>query len=331
MSSSGCQLKRFKLVFPSKNSSRARNTMHNSINTISNNQIKHPSKTRGRVLEDSDSVRIKTEKELDSFSKAREIRVKEKREKIPKERNEKVMEAVVVDSSSPIGSRAPVKPSSKKRLQAERVKNMLRRKAEGRLNGKKFPKSVLKESLPKDEEYALALSMAAAYGRKLAEYKDSPYSKYLKDGKLYSDSRNYRSFVNASIIGRLVEMDPADYIESQFYWFHKWFRRPPKPYELCGMSSKHPAPERATKWKKLVEQGKITERGRAVSSSMEVHIPAHTYVKHGRRLLQDLMQVRKMTEEEVLLLFGDPSLGYFPVQYLKTNRTWKRLKSEGRV
>ena len=181
------------------------------------------------------------------------------------------------------------------------------------------------------KEFFLAEGMAIAYERKLREYSGNSHVRYLKEGRLEKNSTNYQAFVRSSKLCQEVGCTQKEFVEAQFYWFHEWFRRGARPYELCAMNNNFNSIKRAKTYLEIKRKKGLTARNEVVRNGMTVKVPVSTYVRYGEKLMEDLIRLHKISEEEILRKFGRPDLGYFDLRYLETNPTWIQLHRDGEI
>jgi hypothetical protein len=117
------------------------------------------------------------------------------------------------------------------------------------------------------------------------------------------------------------------FIQAQFYFFDKWFNRPPKTFELCSTQSKFPAEIRVREYLKLQQVQKLPVMVQCVARTIKVDLDKIDKINQSR--LEELCRVWKLSEEEVLRRFARPGVGYFDLQWLKHQPTYLRLRAQG--
>ena len=176
--------------------------------------------------------------------------------------------------------------------------------------------------LPKIKE------MAYAYEAVLGEYVHNHRLRFIK-GSISPEHRSFAQFKRAVLIADQIGVSYETYVRAQFYWFDKWFNRAPHPYELSGLKSKFPAPERVRKYLQLVNEGQT--KGIVTCIGKRVQIDAKELDKANDQRLDQLMLAWGLDEEGVLLRFARSGVGYFDHEWLKKNPTWQRLRQEKKL
>ncbi len=167
--------------------------------------------------------------------------------------------------------------------------------------------------------------MAYAYEEHLGHYRHKPTLKYIK-GKITPEHKNFDTWKRAALIADQVGVSYAVYIEAQFYWFDQWFNRPPKPWELSGLKSKFPAPERVRAFLKLSNPVKV----QSVSQRSARIEPKHLD-KINLARLAEVCRVWGLSEEEAMMRFARPGAGYFDIPWLRKHPVYKRLKKQKKL
>jgi len=170
--------------------------------------------------------------------------------------------------------------------------------------------------------------MAYTYETALGEYLHRPTLRFVK-GAISTEYKSFEQFKRAALIADQLGCGYEVYVKAQFYWFDQWFKRAPKPYELSGLKTKFPAPERVREYMKLLNAGQVREVIRHISK--RVKIDEKELMKANDQKLQQLMSAWHSSEEQILLKFARPGVAYFDHAWLKKNRTWLRLRKEGRL
>jgi len=183
------------------------------------------------------------------------------------------------------------------------------------------------------QEWFDGFQMAQAYESKLREYlKKSPHWKYFK-GAIDADHRSFAGYVKAANLANKVGVTAELYMEAQFFYFDQWFTRAPKSWELSGMNGKFPSDKRVAEFIQLkgLAQGampkfktvtpiaggapkKVSKRGRYLAEEAQ---------------LQLYMKKQKASEAEVLERCGDPNMGMFCIEFLRSRPVWCKLVEEG--
>jgi len=184
---------------------------------------------------------------------------------------------------------------------------------------------------PISERQLKAIEMGFAFEEALGRYRHRPALSYFKLGEEGFKNRTITFLFKAALLADEAGASYKDWVEAQFYWFHKWFKRPPKVQELSGQSGKHPAPKRYTDYIKL--------RGRSKASFPTSDIlPKEAewtwgdkdtidQINQGR--LQDLCSAWGRSPEEIIAQFA--LSGIFDATWLKKNPIFQKLKQEGRL
>lgn len=171
---------------------------------------------------------------------------------------------------------------------------------------------------PIPERQVKAVEMGYAYEAALANYRHRPAMQYFKLGEDGFRNRTITFLFKAAVLADAAEASYKEWVEAQFYWFHKWFKRPPKVQELSGQSGKFPAPKRYKDYLKLQRRGKVT-------SDVLPRIPVEREEldKINQERLQQLCTAWGRSEEEIMSQFA--LSGIFDMAWLKRNPIFKRL------
>ena len=148
------------------------------------------------------------------------------------------------------------------------------------------------------DEDASAMEMGYAYEAELGEYLHKPVIKYFKKFSPQSMGLLKRAASLADSFG----LDYRLFCRVHFYWFHKWFRRPPKLYELSGSKSTFSATVRIKEYLSLSASGKVGK----VSSSVMPSTPISTQEldQINQKRLAQLSKAWDLPANEVLKLFA---------------------------
>ena len=192
-----------------------------------------------------------------------------------------------------------------------------KQRSHGRIEGKI-------KSTPIPERQVKAIEMGFAYEAVLGRYKHCPTLQYFKLGKDGFRSRTITFLFKAATLADTANVSYTTWVESQFYWFHKWFRRPPKIQELSGQGGKFPASRRYQDFTKLQLQGQVTsdKLPREPTSKEELD-------KINAERLQQLCGAWGLSEIEIIAQFGQS--GIFDAAWLKRNAIFQQLKREQKL
>lgn len=180
---------------------------------------------------------------------------------------------------------------------------------------------------PMSERQVKAVEMGYAYEEALGRYRHRPTLQYFKLGEDGFRSRTITFLYKAAVMADKAAAEYTDWVESQFYWFHKWFRRPPRIQELSGQSGKFPAPKRYLEYAKLALAGKAKA---PTSDKMPTEPIARDVLdKINQERLQQLCSAWGYSETEIMIHFGKS--GIFDAAWLKTNTLYQQLKKEGKL
>ncbi len=190
-------------------------------------------------------------------------------------------------------------------------------------------KTILRK--PLSERQLKAIEMGFAYEEMLGKYRHRPALSYFKLGEEGFKNRTITFLFKAANLADEAGTTYAAWVESQFYWFHKWFKRPPKVQELSGQSGKHPAPRRFTDWVRLKSNGKA---GFPTSDILPKELEwtwgdRDTVDRINQDRLNDLCSAWGRTPEEIMTQFA--LSGIFDAVWLKKNLIFQKLKREGKL
>lgn len=173
--------------------------------------------------------------------------------------------------------------------------------------------------------------MGYAYERVLGTYFHNPtlrYFKSLKNGAINPSVKS--SLLKSAYIADEYNVSYDIYVKSQFYWFHKWFRRYPKVFELCSVSSKYPAFWRIQEFLKIENYDKINVLSVVVGTARVESLDAKEVDKINRSTLNQVCKAYNLTEEEAILRFAP--VGLFDLVWLKRQKQiYKKLREEGLI
>jgi len=180
-----------------------------------------------------------------------------------------------------------------------------------------------------EKEFEQSYNMARAYETKLREYHRSPHLKFLKAFSL--KYRGYQSFLKAAKQADALDMPYAQFIEAQFYYFHKWYSKAPSPYEICGGKGKMPAKSRAIGYlREELDIRNIHERITREGKIDNKRLTKSEVILYNQKLLEGMMSDGS-TEEECLLEFAQPSMNFFDSAFLKQNTLYRQLRKQGKL
>lgn len=170
--------------------------------------------------------------------------------------------------------------------------------------------------------------MAYAYEEELGSYLHRPALRFIK-GKVDSTLKTYKHFQKAVELADQLSVDYPTYLQAQFYWFDKWFRRAPKPWELIGQRTKFPAPERVKEFLRLRSLEEAPQKVYSISRTAKIDPKKLDKINEQR--LTELSSSWGLSEEEVLLRFARTGVGYFDLEWLRKNPTYKSLKRQKKL
>lgn len=170
--------------------------------------------------------------------------------------------------------------------------------------------------------------MAYVYEEMLGIYLHKPTLKYIK-GKVDPNHRSYGHFARAVDIAQDCGADFCDYVQAQFYWFDKWFNRAPKPWELAGVKTKFPAPNRYREYLKLRASQHVPTHVKSVARRAKIDPKKLDKINESR--LAELQRNWGISEEEAFIRFARPGVGYFDVAWLRKHPTYQRLRREKKL
>jgi hypothetical protein len=182
-----------------------------------------------------------------------------------------------------------------------------------------------KDPPPIDKKAAMAVSLGFSYEKVLGEYTHRPTLKYFKRiGEEGIHPRTMGYLRKAASIAESHGVDVETFVRAQFYWFHTWFRRPPKIWEMCSVNGKFPATRR------VVEYLKLKNDKRVFSSSLpSKKIDSEKLDKINRERLEQLSKTWGKSHTEILMMFGPA--GVFDVEWLADQPVWQKLTHKGKI
>lgn len=173
-----------------------------------------------------------------------------------------------------------------------------------RKNGKK-PKP---QPCPTEQQ---ALALGFAYERALGEYLRKPALRYFtRIGDRGIDPRTMTALRKALAISKEHDVDFETYVRAQFYWFHKWFRRAPKIFELCGANGRFSARKRLTEYLKLTGSPRVSS-----TELPPIETAPEVLDKINEKRVQQIQRIYGCSRQEILNVFGPE--GVFDVGWLK--------------
>ena len=145
-------------------------------------------------------------------------------------------------------------------------------------------------------------------------------------GKLKPGDRLWGQFRKAWLAWQSVrdEVTAAEYLEAQYYWFDRWFRRAPRTYQIGSAK----AVQRVKMW--LEERARGGARGRATPVVRRAKPVSQGEVdRHERRMLAGMVERWERSEREILLAFGGPDARVFNQRFLESLPAWRELRDKG--
>ena len=185
------------------------------------------------------------------------------------------------------------------------------------------------EKAQEEQEFEKAYDMARAYEAKLREYHRAPHLKFIKS--FSAKYRGYQSFLKAAKQADALDMPYAQFVEAQFFYFHKWFRKAPSPYEICGGKGKMPAKSRAISYlREELDIRNIQERVTREGRVEKKRLVKSEVLAYNQKLLENMMSDGS-TEEECLLEFAQKNMHFFDSVFLKQSKLYRKLKRTGKL
>jgi len=184
-------------------------------------------------------------------------------------------------------------------------------------------------SVPESEDEQKVREVAYAYEEVLATYHHNPSLKFIK-GPTVEAGTAYQNLREVAKIADQCGADYASYIQAQFYWFDKWFKRAPRTWELVS-KAKFPALERYLEYIKIKSSQSVPAKVQSVSISGRARIDTEQLDKINETRLIELQLNWNIDEEEAFLRFARPGVGYFDAVWLRKHPTYKRLRQEKKL
>jgi hypothetical protein len=199
-------------------------------------------------------------------------------------------------------------------------------------------------ALGEEADAAKAYGVAVAYEEQLGVYLCKPTLRYLK-GRVAPGQPNFGVWQRAAAIADELGMDYATFVRSQFWAFHAWYNRAPKPQELCSRQSNQAAPERARQFLAAIANGTVDARTPVIGKQREIvdtttargraasRVDSDTKFRHSEQQLRTLMKNFGVDEEQAIRTFakGATASVYFDRDWLKQNTTYQRLVAAGEI
>jgi hypothetical protein len=162
-----------------------------------------------------------------------------------------------------------------------------------------------------DPEASRALSLGFAYEKVLGEYLHRPALRFFTQIGDYGITPQTMGFLKKAVaIAEDHKVDHETYVRSQFYWFHKWFKRNPKVREMCSVNGKFPAALRLTEFLKLTRDTRVS----SVQLPSE-RIPVEKLDRINEERVEQLMEVWGNSRDDTIKLFGPT--GVFDPEWLE--------------
>jgi len=163
-----------------------------------------------------------------------------------------------------------------------------------------------------DPKTTKAMAIGFAYEKILGEYLHQPTLKYFtKIGERGITPRTMALLRKAATIAEKHNIDPETYVRAQFFWFHQWFRRPPKINNLCGTEGKFPATRRVSEYLKLHKGKQVYSFELPALHEMD----AEKLDRINRQRLKQLAETWDKPHNEILRIFAPA--GVFDAEWLK--------------
>lgn len=199
----------------------------------------------------------------------------------------------------------------------ERLVNVSKKKAELRINGE----LTLSKMSP-------AMRMAYVYEEVYLLYQHQPKLSEDSKRRLITD-RSRIAFQKAANLADSVGADYHTYVKAQFYWIHKWRGRACKIYEMHSESGKYSAVGRYKAYVEHMNSGERMEEDICRPYVKVASIKNSELYQANKDRMKRLKKVWGLDEEAILLAFFHE--GVFDLDWLITNETYCRLKSEKKL
>ena len=170
--------------------------------------------------------------------------------------------------------------------------------------------------------------MVYVYEEALIAYQHNERNYKSTEG-LIKVKRSYNLFKQAVKVADQCGADYVSYIQAQFYWFDKWFKRAPKAWELAGKTTKFPAPNRYLEYLKIKSSSHVPEKVQSISR--RASISPQKLDKSNEVRLAELQRSWGIDDEEAFIRFARPGIGYFDAAWLRKHPTYRRLRQEQKL
>jgi hypothetical protein len=183
---------------------------------------------------------------------------------------------------------------------------------------------------PELSERIKILQVASIYDSYLAKYTHNKH-KFIPAKFLEPGQQKHKIFQRVIQNAENLNISFDTYMKAQFFYFDKWFSRPPKVQEIASYKSKNNALERAKTF--LSEQESVSVRAVVGKVIPQPKVPQNKRFELSKRTLQSIMKNYEASEEEVLARFarGSTAFSYFDKEWLYQNPTYQRLRESGVV
>lgn len=205
----------------------------------------------------------------------------------------------------------------------------------------------IRVSLGDETDNAKAFAIASAYEELLGIYIFKPALRYVK-GKVSPGSPCFGNWLAAANLADECEIDYFTYVKAQFFAYHTWYSRAPKPQELATYRSNCNAKNRVKLYLNAIDSGLIsaetnivgkqskiidttTKQGRKAARS---EIPESVRFRNSENQLRQLMKNYDVSAEKILKVFAknqEISQLFFDSDWLHQNETYRQLLSAGEI
>jgi hypothetical protein len=176
------------------------------------------------------------------------------------------------------------------------------------------------KAAPMNTEKAKAMNMGYAFEAELGYYLHKPTLQYFSKLGANGFTKSTLTMLSRAVtLAEKYNVDYQTYMKAQFYWFHKWFRRPPRLFEITGGKGKYPAERRLREYIELKPSEEVSSMVMPTTG-----IEKETLDKINEKRLEQLSEIWDKTEEEVLRLFSE----VFDPAWLKRNPVYQKLQAQ---
>ena len=180
------------------------------------------------------------------------------------------------------------------------------------------------------DDYCRILKMAQTYEVVISQYLHKPFFRAFKN-TLYKGQLNksyQTTLLRACSIAEEHNVDYTIYIESQLYWFDKWFRRHPKVFEISTYKGGRDSIWRLRQYLSLRKVNHITQSTYSIKVPQE-KLSSKILDKQNQKVFDQLKQAWQCSDEKIMMMFAKS--GMFSKSWIQSQPVYQRLRKERRI